>query len=522
MLFRSLFTGLLLSAMLLSGPVDEARLQASQLSAGMPITIDGNLVDWGSAGATVYPLRHFDTFRTLVAAPGETDLSATARFTCDGRRLLIAVEVTDDVIADAPPGASVGWRSDAVEVRASGGGANGPEVVVRVPVHRDGAPVQAGVAGGRVRPSSPVPVDAAPLGIEGASAIRPGGYAVEIAIPLEAIAHGSIQPDAVFLQVRVLDRDLNEAMESILQLHPGGFSDDEFSWADGERLLLESAGSPIIPSLSEASLRNLTAIRARRTAGGIPDPMVATGETPAGVPAGKVTRSLCGLEGVPIESTNWFSRPVLDGLDSRSLELLGDCAELRPVVRSEALAALQRSLYFKGDYPESVRIGLKLQGYAPDWEETRRSSFQLLLMTPAFAADPESSVAAFRVALSTRTGHAGPLQQLDLGELLLRAGHPVEAAIHFGSVIGDSKIRAPYRAPAWLGMERALLLQNDIQGAIQVARELKNALPEQTSARSQSLGLLEATLAGGSPAEGLAKIVALMRNELMMESVEAK
>ena len=191
-------------------PVEHEARYELPLTLDLPrvtgVTIDGELADW----AGVQPLNVAGETRVANDAygwDGDSDLSFDVRLATDGEHLLLAVNVTDDVVA--AEGLDYPWHSDAVELFWD----------VRPTFKRDGAHgegtghavfvIQAdGVApkmhfGGAMRDREN------PDGFETAVTRRPGGYVFELSVPLATLgAAGPIEAgDRLAFDIAVRDRD---------------------------------------------------------------------------------------------------------------------------------------------------------------------------------------------------------------------------------------------------------------------------------------------------------------------------
>ena len=194
------------------------------LSAGKAgsIVIDGRLADWPGAGLRMLGARwQIGDWPDLWTGPA--DCSAAVRVACDAKRLYLAVDVTDDtLIAEGGPA----WTRDGVEVffdpRPAGrrGGAYDESC------RHVGLPLQ--VKDGPFIPAG---------GPRAACRRRPGGYVLEMAIEMDAIAKGFKPEPGATLRMDLLlnDRDDADPKTKTTCLSPSGYTKSNYrTWRYAE------------------------------------------------------------------------------------------------------------------------------------------------------------------------------------------------------------------------------------------------------------------------------------------------
>ncbi|MEV5540509.1 sugar-binding protein [Saccharopolyspora shandongensis] len=217
----------------------------------------------GEAGPQEYPGAPLDVSAQWegeqCAAP---DCAATARLSWRGDKLYALVDVVDDERGAllAPEDCKRHWRTDAVEITIdpkadSENTSSTFKVAVLPATSGTGSPCYARDADNHQGPGE----ETAP-GVELASKPREGGYAVEVAIPLQDLP-GSVDPRRLGLNVLVYDSDTHDltGQSRIGWSAWGGVQGDPYRWGHA---LLEgrSAGEPAPPPAPVLPLDALSSV----------------------------------------------------------------------------------------------------------------------------------------------------------------------------------------------------------------------------------------------------------------------
>jgi len=170
-----------------------------------PIVIDGRLGEWPTPGASdVYRLGGPAVQGAALAGPGDCAASATAAY--DDAHLYFAIHVADDVPRHSNPRP---WEGDALVVLLKAGQRSGRferpryDLVTCWPLGQ----AKGYVLEDRRQSYGPDDKPVAPGSM--ASRVRPGGYDMEVAIPLAALQEWGIDPaaGALLLGLSVYDGD---------------------------------------------------------------------------------------------------------------------------------------------------------------------------------------------------------------------------------------------------------------------------------------------------------------------------
>ncbi|WP_326823214.1 sugar-binding protein [Streptosporangium sp. NBC_01756] len=188
----------------------------------------------GAEGAGEYTGPSLDISRLWEGAAclSAADCSGTAKITWQDDTLFLLVQVKDDVAGTRLPASDCKrhWRTDSVEVtfdpRGTSENTSTTFKAAVLPVTAEGAPCFERDADNRQGPGA----ETAP-GTRVASKVFPGGYAVELAVPMEVLP-GAVDPEHLGMNILVYDSDTQDktGQTRIGWSTWGGVQGDPYRW----------------------------------------------------------------------------------------------------------------------------------------------------------------------------------------------------------------------------------------------------------------------------------------------------
>lgn len=162
--------------------------------------------------------------------------------------------------------------------------------------------------------------------------------------------------------------------------------------------------------------------------------------------------------------------------------------------QTDALLNLQRIHMRLKDFDSADAVALEHQVVGEDTSIARVASLDLLRLSKTIRRkrlhQQVGSLADEYAAALGRRAWVGPLQTLELGQLLLDAGRFDEATERFQQALDMPLADDQERARALLGLGLVCVRKGDSDGALKLAETLQTSYPNQLEARVASLGLL--------------------------------